>query len=355
MIAARALRMAVLHSTPPPRPRRAIPPAVPFSQTPTRFYSLGARTTPPKPSTSPENDFDADDVDADTAGTEGRDEEQDKEMSAEKVFRRFLRQGPEKPSYGSAADFLRRIGKCLAFGCDETQTAEAARLAGIVAQDWADIQMGQGNAIIDPAAVHRDRIDRSKKDASWEPDSEVWGAIPRSFPVPAIAERAALKFLGYQLEVADPGIRAKWHQLQTRQRRAHNLGGHPAIRVVLVPPLTIRKINWPKYTRAVQNVSAYTRLESFEQVNDDYRFTLAVSIWSHRTNTLIAEAHVIMRLRPWQREKEMKWFVHEMGRLLNHESSGMVALYRNMNQALRRLETQTWDRTDAVEDFGSAA
>lgn len=105
--------------------------------------------------------------------------EEDGQPPATETFRKYLRQPRPTPKFQGAYTVYERIGKCLAFGCDARQTADAARIIRTVAKDWTRLQMSKSNALVDPRATWRARIDVKKKDATWEPET-AWGVSFRT-------------------------------------------------------------------------------------------------------------------------------------------------------------------------------
>ncbi|KAL0932850.1 uncharacterized protein CTRU02_211813 [Colletotrichum truncatum] len=280
------------------------------------------------------------------------------EPTVEDTFRKLLRQPKPSPDYLYSQKALDRIGKCLMFGCDAEQTAEAARLVRVIAEEWPRLQMSRSNAAIDPEAVYLDRIDLQKKNSDWEPESSTFGAIPRLFPLPQMAEKAALRFLDYIVATATPNAQAQWQQLQKQQRKAWRLESHN-IRPPL-PPLVLRSVTYPtlmpqRWVRSSQNVAAYTRVESLDEFSDRVRFILRVAIWSRKTNSLIAEAQLKMVFRPAGGADSTQWFRKELVRMLNFQSPETLRRYRELMSGIANLEAKTWNSKDAVEDFGSAS
>ncbi|KAF6800925.1 hypothetical protein CSOJ01_12143 [Colletotrichum sojae] len=285
-------------------------------------------------------------------------EEEAEEGGTNEQFRRYLRQPRPTPKFDGAYTVTNRVGKCLAFGCDERQTAEAARIIRKVARDWPRLQMGKSNALIDLRATWRARIDVKKKDETWEPETS-WGIVPRPFPQPQIVESAVVKFLDHAMRTAPPDEQKKWLRTKKLQRKFWSVESHD-IAHPLTAPLYFRSIQFlhaasQKRIRTSQNVIAFTRLYKIEEFDDErLRFYLRVMMWSLKTNKFLTEAEVAVIYKPLKGHG-LNWLTKELTRLLDHSDPRVRKELYDLLDAVERLERETWDNPYAVEDYGSAS
>lgn len=102
----------------------------------------------------------------------------------------------------------------------------------------------------------------------------------------------------------------------------------------------------------------YTRLESFTEMDRRVKFILDVALWSHSANAFLVNAKVTLVFlypRKQLQGKSTRWFAEEMERMLNHATPEVWQEGRDLIDTIRILESQTWNRADAVEDLGSAS
>ncbi|KAI8297556.1 hypothetical protein K4K61_012739 [Colletotrichum sp. SAR11_59] len=250
-------------------------------------------------------------------------------LTAKETIDKLLLKPKPAPQYLNASFFLKRIGKCLMFGCNEEQVTVAARLVRQIAKDFPRLQMARSNAVVDPKAVYTERLDMTKR-IQLEPLSKTFGA--------------------------------KWDQIQRMQRKAWKVDSH-SLSHKPVSPLAIQNMQWPsnlRYdrTRKTQNISLYTRLESFTEMDRRVKFILDVALWSHSANAFLVNAKVTLVFlypRKQLQGKSTRWFAEEMERMLNHATPEVWQEGRDLIDTIRILESQTWNRADAVEDLGSAS
>ncbi|KAJ0367367.1 hypothetical protein COL26b_011277 [Colletotrichum chrysophilum] len=243
-------------------------------------------------------------------------------LTAKETIDKLLLKPKPAPQYLNASFFLKRIGKCLMFGCNEEQVAVAARLVRQIAKDFPRLQMARSNAVVDPRAVYTERLDMTKR-IELEPLSKTFGV--------------------------------KWDQIQRIQRKTWKVDSH-SLSHKPVSPLAIQNMQWPSNLR--YNISLYTRLESFTEMDRRVKFILDVALWSHSANAFLVNAKatlVFLYPRKQLQGKSTRWFAEEMERMLNHATPEVWQEGRDLIDTIRILESQTWNRADAVEDLGSAS
>ncbi|GJD03617.1 hypothetical protein ColKHC_12442 [Colletotrichum higginsianum] len=186
---------------------------------------------------------------------------------------------------------LRRIGKCLSFGCTPRQTADAAALVRDIADNWLAIQMTlaarspQARDLVYTGALWKDNADRILDPSTPRP----WKGIGRHAQLVRVGQEAAVRFLDYSLATAPPRYQQMWEKLRDEGERNH---GHE------VPPHLELADVWLAHVDnrvlQTQNVSALARLDSHKRFLDNGEFTLTVSIWSHRYIAKLADATVLV-------------------------------------------------------------
>lgn len=110
-----------------------------------------------------------------------------------------------------------------------------------------------------------------------------------------------------------------------------------------------------------QNVSALARLDSHKRFLDHGEFTLTVSIWSHRYIAKLADATVLVMYNTNTAYRNETFLNKELPRMADLGLDPPKAYHQAMQKgeavlcAVEKLEKDTWDSADAVEDFGSAS
>ncbi|TDZ48316.1 hypothetical protein CTRI78_v008283 [Colletotrichum trifolii] len=274
----------------------------------------------------------------------------------------------QSPPFKPAQPLLRRIGKCLAFGCDPEQTALAARLVRTIATDWPRIEMANTNAVCHPDAVVHDRIDFERaSDVAWYAPSMMWGDFAQPFPRPSIAKKAAMKYIEFITgvppgdRIALRGSRARQENwfIEAQKKQRHMLRARGRGEAFRLPPLTLNSIEWTRVhctsdhdnVRMKQNIIAITRLEKFDVVEGIIRFTLRVSVWSVPYNRHLTDADVSIHFQPThtrERSRFLKLLQEKLPQGAGDEKSLLL-------DDIRALEMATRKKPGAVEDLGSAA
>ncbi|CCF45795.1 hypothetical protein CH063_14756 [Colletotrichum higginsianum] len=253
---------------------------------------------------------------------------------------------------------LRRIGKCLSFGCTPPQTADAAALVRDIADNWLAIQMTlaarspQARDLVYTGALWKDSADRILDPSTPRP----WKGIGRHAQLVRVGQEAAVRFLDYSLATAPPRYQKMWEKLRDEGERNH---GHE------VPPHLELADVWLAHVDnrvlQTQNVSALARLDSHKRFLDNGEFTLTVSIWSHRYIAKLADATVLVTYNTNTAHRNETFLNKELRRMADLGLDPPKAYHQAMQKgeavlcAVEKLEKDTWDSADAVEDFGSAS
>ncbi|KAL0766433.1 hypothetical protein CaCOL14_010878 [Colletotrichum acutatum] len=247
----------------------------------------------------------------------------------------------------SPRELYKRIGKCLAFGCDPDQTQRAASLLRTINNDWRNLHaVSQG--FYDPKnSAYTIRL------RDGEPSHRPWLGISQVSTLTQVAEQSIARFLDRVLETADPQDRLEWERLRDNQTRNETLatiqcqrGSSPQTRTfsaLLLEP---------------QVISAYARLLSTDY-EERSTFCFKVVIYSHQRFAKIADLN--MELKTYTHDKKpLPWLSRELKRVADLTSTDAErnAAYidaKYIGNMVSSLELGTWKRPDAKEDFGSAA
>ncbi|GKT46105.1 uncharacterized protein ColSpa_06286 [Colletotrichum spaethianum] len=262
----------------------------------------------------------------------------------------------QKPSirYHAGRPLLRRIGKCLAFGCNPQQTADAAALVRTIVNRWSGIQM-----TLEGRGTHEDLVYKGPLweggDKSLEASQPPWQGLGRHTQLARVAQQAAVRFLDYSRATAAPEDRDQWQILRNEkiQNDPHYTPRLMATGVQFSHVLS--RMEQP------QLVSACARLNySSKSFLEQGYFTLKVFVWSHLHMTRLAEVTLWVRYNRNADPAMAQFLDRELRRLLTLGRD--PAVYDRVRQehdavlsAIDKLEKETWDRHDAVEDFGTAS
>ncbi|KXH63503.1 hypothetical protein CNYM01_10369 [Colletotrichum nymphaeae SA-01] len=247
----------------------------------------------------------------------------------------------------SPRELYKRIGKCLAFGCDPDQTQRAASLLRTINDEWRNLHaVSQG--FHDPKnSAYTVRL------RDGEPSHRPWLGTSQASTLTQVAEQSIARFLDRVLETADPQDRLEWERLRDNQTfnetlttmYCHN-GATPQTRA------------FPTLSLEPQVISAYTRL-----LSNDYEerstFRFKVVIYSHKHFTKIADLNI--KLKTWTHDRNpLPWLSRELKRVAeltstDAERNDAHGYARYIAKMVTTLELGTWRRPDAKEDFGSAA
>ncbi|EXF81176.1 hypothetical protein CFIO01_11983 [Colletotrichum fioriniae PJ7] len=247
----------------------------------------------------------------------------------------------------SPRELYKRIGKCLAFGCNPDQTQRAASLLRAINNDWRNLHaVSQG--FYDPKnSAYTTRL------RDGEPSHRPWLGISQVSTLTQVAEQSIAHFLDHVLETADPQDRQEWESLRDNQTRNKAL-----------TTLQCQSESSPQ-SRAFsllslepQVISAYTRLLS-NDYEEKSTFSFKVVVYSHKRMAKIADLN--MRLKTNSHDnKPLPWLSRELKRVADLTSTDAErnAAYTDakyIGKMVSNLELGTWKRPDATEDFGTAA
>ncbi|KAL9132130.1 MAG: hypothetical protein Q9217_000064 [Psora testacea] len=211
-------------------------------------------------------------------------------------------------------DLKVRLGKCIIFGLSNPQIDEAGDILRTVAQDWRELLAGSEGFLT------------GKGRAGCEGKEVVWGDMNFA-------------------HVIDPKHKKEWSQLWTPRGMGLIL---KSIRVDFKFPM-----KWP------DKISVYHKLRSAPTASTD-SFTLDVLILSEKEQRPAArcvEDIVVYDYRKGQKSSLKDFMVTKYYETFSIQQKAMqrnATKIQNLLQGVRRLEKESWDRQDAMEDIGTA-
>ncbi|KAM0327614.1 hypothetical protein ACHAQA_005907 [Verticillium albo-atrum] len=265
------------------------------------------------------------------------------------------------PTFSGRAS-LERIGRCLSFGCNPEQTALATSLVSRIATRAAPLYaVLQGYSARPGFTIPHLRVPAN---ATWRPsspndksaslDAASWQKKADSNSAYlAIANEALQRTLRHAQQTAHPDLAANWEALlygaQPQEGNATSVVSIKNTRTNVLPSHAITE---------AETVRVYSKIIPWSR---DAKTTQSIMvqtlIWSLTRGTLLARVGTMLSLY----EPMPTWLQGELDRLSEVETSGGETRVRKANTALRgigrdlrRLEEQTWNRADAVEDMGAA-
>ncbi|KAK2038405.1 hypothetical protein LZ31DRAFT_478923 [Colletotrichum somersetense] len=262
---------------------------------------------------------------------------------------------------------LQRVGRCLAFGCNPKQTADAAALVRTVVDDWARIEMALARCgTSETLVVHKQTL-LPAKDASPEGDGSgplPWKALDMREKLSRLAFEATTGFLNHVAATAAPESKRLWHALRTRDTRRS-----PGALAITAVNLNFAPVRPPPPSTSLRVIcglglgshSAYVRLDSYSLPDDlGSRASLVFKVFirsSVRMNVMadatihalvyygVLNSGIIQTIAPELRR------AMALEQLSQHKARRQR---RDLVAAIEKLERETWNRDDAVEDLGSA-
>ncbi|OSS46432.1 hypothetical protein B5807_08515 [Epicoccum nigrum] len=244
----------------------------------------------------------------------------------------------EKLSPRWLSDVRARIGKCIMFGIDDMQTNEAGSILQEISSDWRELLAGSEGFLTgeEYRGLYRQEVVWGEMDSMGHVNNVMYNRYAESARV-----NWTLKFASQ-----DPAHKKEWLELMSPK----------SIGLILRSIKTDYKfpMKWP------DRVTVLHKLRSKPEQGTDH-FILDVLILSEAQRRAAArciEDIVVYDYRtakksalpPFMIAKFQKTF--QLQEQAKAENSARV---RQLLTRVRELEESSWDRPDAVEDFGSAA
>ncbi|EFQ25983.1 hypothetical protein CGRA01v4_14397 [Colletotrichum graminicola] len=266
-----------------------------------------------------------------------------------------------KPRLRAGRDLLQRIGKCLAFGCNPQQTADAAAVVRTVVNDWARIEMTLSKCGTQEDLVYKQTLLRPGDEASLATPEPTWKVFGQRQQLSQVACQATMHLLNHAIATAAPDRKWIWHAL-----RAGDITGSPGRLAVDATRLRFQPVRLPLdiITGSGEELgshSAYARLLTYSLFSDRACLTFKVYIRSNIRMAVIADGFVQMSTSFNQATPDaISSLKQELGRMTafqhDRDTQNRARIqHAELLNAIEKLENETWNRDDAVEDFGSAS
>ncbi|KAI4834375.1 hypothetical protein E4T44_08859 [Aureobasidium sp. EXF-8845] len=254
----------------------------------------------------------------------------------------------EKLSPRWLGDVKQRLGKCMTFGMQAEQVARAGAVLETVARDWRELVAGSEGFLTseDRRGFYRHAVVWGEMDKRKERrvEAEITNSHVNNVMYNRYAESARVNWTRNFADI-DPKHRKQWIELMTPK----SLG------LILRSITTNYKfpMTWPDH------ISVYHKLASEPTAETD-SFVLDVVIMSERQQRPAARCVEDIVVYDYQAGKKAPllpymvdafrktWELQEEAKKENSEK------VRRLLKEVRALETETWDRPDAVEDMGVA-
>lgn len=251
---------------------------------------------------------------------------------------------PASPPQRWLSDLQSRLGKCIMFGCSPAQVAQASGVLHALATEWRQLSAGSEGYLTGGRR-------------GLEGQQVVWGEQDSFQHVNNVryvrwAESSRVNWAtNFAARAADPADRRRWEELMTPRSVGLIL---KSIRVDFKFPMT-----YP------DKVSVYHRLRhppsSAQQQASPSSLILDAVVFSHRHRRVSArvEEDIVIYDYRAARKTEMPPFMRDVleDTFVQQQEEQVRARRRiwDLVGDVERLEKETWDRPDAVEDVGGAA
>ncbi|KAK0727472.1 thioesterase-like superfamily-domain-containing protein [Lasiosphaeria miniovina] len=258
---------------------------------------------------------------------------------------------PPPPPSRWITELRARVGKCISFGCDNQQISRAAAVARAIALEWRDLLAGSEGFL----TGGRRGLDRHK--IAWgEMDS--FGHV-NNVNYYRYAESARVNWITNFAVHVDPAHRSEWSELMSPKATGLIMRSLKAnfkfVGACLKPaPLCTSPMVYP------DNISVYHKLRTKpERDAAPSAFMLDCVILSHQHRRIAArlEEDIVIYDYKAARKASMPPFMldlfAETYKLQVEETARARGRIWDLIAAVERLEKETWDREDAVEDMGS--
>ncbi|KAI3395683.1 hypothetical protein diail_980 [Diaporthe ilicicola] len=247
---------------------------------------------------------------------------------------------PDPPPQRWLSDLQSRLGKCIMFGCSPAQVAQASGVLHALATEWRKLSAGSEGYLTGGRR-------------GLEGQQVVWGEQDSFQHVNNTryvrwAESARVNWATNFASHVDPAHRREWLELMTPRSVGLIL---KSIRVDFKFPMT-----YP------DKVSVYHKLRYAPSAQPSpSSLILDAVVFSHRHRRVSArvEEDIVIYDYRAARKTEMLPFMRDVLEDTFVQQQAETARARRriweLLGAVERLEKETWDRPDAVEDIGGAA
>ncbi|KAK4162791.1 thioesterase-like superfamily-domain-containing protein [Cladorrhinum sp. PSN259] len=246
----------------------------------------------------------------------------------------------EPPPQRWIADLRDRIGKCIVFGCNKQQVSRASAVLCALALEWKDLLAGSEGYLTGG------RRGLDGRQIAWgEMDS--FGHV-NNVNYYRYAESARVNWITNFSVHVDPKHRQEWAELMT-----------PVSTGLIMRSL---KADFKFPMVYPDKISVYHKLRTQPKADPvaPSNFMLDCIVLSHQHRRVSAklEEDIVVYDYKAARKTSMPDFMvalfNETWKLQEAEEVRARRRIWELIDAVERLETETWDREDAVEDMGSA-
>ncbi|KAL1872660.1 hypothetical protein Daus18300_004206 [Diaporthe australafricana] len=248
---------------------------------------------------------------------------------------------PSPPPQRWLSDLQSRLGKCIMFGCSPAQVGQAAGVLQALATEWRRLSAGsEGYLTGGRRGLEGQQVVWGEQDSFQHVNNVRYVRWAESSRVNWATDFAA--------RARDPADRRAWEELMTPRSVGLIL---KSIKVDFKFPMT-----YP------DKVSVYHRLRHQpSSAPSPSSLILDAVVFSHRHRRVSArvEEDIVIYDYRAARKTEMPPFMRDVleGTFVQQQQEMVRARRRiwDLVGDVERLEKETWDRPDAVEDVGGAA
>ncbi|KAI0875498.1 thioesterase-like superfamily-domain-containing protein [Hypoxylon argillaceum] len=234
------------------------------------------------------------------------------------------------------SDVRARIGKCIIFGCDTAQIQRAAKIIGTLAREWRVLSAGSEGFL-------------SGGLRGLEDQQVVWGEMDSFGHVNnatyiRYAESARVNWIQH-FGLQDPKHRDAWRDLM----RPKTIG-------LIMKSI---KADYKFPMTAPDTISVYHRLSVPPEATDT-SLILDCVIFSHAHRRIAARTFEDIAIYDYRTAKKtvlpgfMLDVLRDTWRQQGEQTDWARARIWGLLKDVESLEKETWDREDAIEDFGGA-
>ncbi|GAP83992.2 putative thioesterase thiol ester dehydrase-isomerase protein [Rosellinia necatrix] len=244
---------------------------------------------------------------------------------------------PPPPPGRWVSDVRARVGRCVGFGCDAGQAARAAGVLGVLARGWRELAAGGDGFLTGPGR-------------GLEGQQVVWGEMDSFGHVNNVnyiryAESARVNWIRH-FAIQDPEHQDAWRDLMMPKTIGLIM---QSIKADYKFPMT-----------APDTISVYQRLRAPPGPTDT-ALLLECVVLSHNHRRIAARTTEEIAIYDYReaRKAVLPGFMIDVFRDTWRRQEERAEEARRsiwgLLDEVRSLERETWDRADAVEDFGAAA
>ncbi|KAF5877777.1 uncharacterized protein Bfra_002145 [Botrytis fragariae] len=252
-----------------------------------------------------------------------------------------------------------RIGKCIMFGMSREQARDAGKILEVLGRDWRELLAGRHGYLVDKkrAGLSRHKVVWGRWTAWYIPllgrrNGELYlpGRILRLKHVNNVmyiryAESARVNWAQNYAVHIDPQNQEKWRQMCTPEGYGMIMR---SIKTMYLFPMT-----WPDH------ISVYHKLTHKPKSKDEFSFKLDVLIVSELHQRVAARCEediVTYDYVKGKKEGLQPWLLDAFSKTWDEQNAAMnnaLKKIKDIEEKVRKLEVDTWDRADAVEDMGT--